>query len=279
MADIIRINDILPSREQLLAEFNRAITPDMTQEATQMLIARRLPVDAVNSLTIPQFNALKAASNHHCDTCSGRNKDCDKRILDFSYDGSSLIITAHDCQKARQALHADRVNKLIARANIPPRFSNFRAKDYNATTRNSDAIDAAEEAIFDDRCLFIHGDVGTGKTMLACIIAVERVHLLKPCLFVNVPDLLEQQRDKSDTDRDAFIKRVYEAPCLIVDDLGAEKPSDWTNEVLFKIYNRRYNDCKQTVTTSNLHPDALRQHTGERVARRVLHDATAVQII
>jgi len=277
LADIIHISEAL-NKAELLAQFNRAITPDMTGEATEMLLRLNLPVDAVNSLTIPQFNAMSASLQHHCDTCTGRDQSCDKRILQFFYDGNALQITASDCQKAKDAAHADRVSKLIARANIPPRFSRFRAKDYRATDRNSDAIDAAEDAIFDDKSLFIHGDVGTGKTMLACIIAVERVHLLKPCLFVNVPDLLEQQRDKSDDTRDAFLKRVYEAPCLIVDDLGAEKPSDWTNEILFKIYNRRYNDERQTVTTSNLPPTSLDNHTGARVARRVLHGANTVQI-
>lgn len=277
MANVTHISEAL-NKTQLLAQFNRAITPDMIAEATEMLLKLNLPVDAVNSLTIPQFNSMSAALQHHCDTCSGRDQSCDKRILQFFFDGSSLQITASDCLKAKDAAYADRVSKLIARANIPPRFCRFRAKDYRATNLNSAAIDAAEDAIFDDTSLFIHGGVGTGKTMLACIIAVERVHLLKPCLFVNVPDLLEQQRDKSDDTRDAFMKRVYETPCLIVDDLGAEKASDWTNEILFKIFNRRYNDCSQTIVTSNLPPDKLKNHVGARVARRVLHDATAVQI-
>lgn len=220
-----------------------------------------------------------------CPNCNGNNRDCGKTIFSVTIENGNLVTHSEPCQKAREAALKFQIDKLIERAHIPPRFRHLRATDYSASDRNADAIDAAETAILDGRSLYIFGDVGTGKTMLACVIAIEMAHRLKPCKFVNLPDLLESLREfnqKNNTtdaqNREDKLRTAYETKCLIVDDLGAEKPSDWTNEILFKIFNRRYNDCSQSIVTSNLPPNQLKNHVGSRNARRILQDANIVQI-
>lgn len=287
MADIIPINQTIPTVQQLMAEFNRPIPPDLTAEATEILLKLSLPVENVQFLTIPQFNILNGAVEQltMCKNCDGNNRNCDKITYTAEIVDGKLVTQKMPCELAQKAAFKRQVDTIIQRAKIPPRFRHFRATDYDASDRNADAIDAAEAAILDGASLYIHGDVGTGKTMLACIIAVEFAHRLKSCRFVNVPDLMESLREfnqiqhrDDDATREEKLRHIYETKRLIVDDLGAEKPSDWTNEILFKIFNRRYNDCSQTIVTSNLPPSKLKNHVGDRVARRVLHDAEIVQI-
>lgn len=251
------------------------------------MLKLNIPVENVQSLTIPQFNILSGAVEQltTCLHCDGNNRNCDKITYTAEIVNGELVTNSEPCKIAQKAAFVRQVNTIIQKAKIPPRFKHFRATDYKASDRNADAIDAAEAAILDGASLYIHGDVGTGKTMLACIIAVEFAHRLQACRFINVPDLLEdlrefnqiQRRDDDET-REEKLRHVYETKRLIVDDLGAEKPSDWTNEILFKIFNRRYNDCSQTIVTSNIPPNKLKNHVGDRVARRVLHDAEIVQI-
>jgi len=38
----------------------------------------------------------------------------------------------------------------------------------------------------------------------------------------------------------------------VLDDLGAEKTSDWTGQSIYTLISRRINDCKPTIVTSNL---------------------------
>ena len=71
-------------------------------------------------------------------------------------------------------------------------------------------------------------------------------------IFVSVPDLLMDIRDSFGTGGTAEILRsVQRAPCLVLDDLGAERMSEWVGEQVFAILNYRSNHELQTIITSN----------------------------
>ena len=77
-------------------------------------------------------------------------------------------------------------------------------------------------------------------------------------LFAGVPDLLMDIRDSFGTGRTAEILRsVQRAPCLVLDDLGAERMSEWVGEQVFAILNYRSNHELQTIITSNYGLTAL----------------------
>lgn len=57
---------------------------------------------------------------------------------------------------------------------------------------------------------------------------------------------------------------------LIVDDLGSERPTDWTSERLYALVNRRWMEEAPTVFTSNLAPDPLQDAIGERTFSRIV---------
>lgn len=176
-----------------------------------------------------------------------------------------------------QALRAaqKKAAALLTSARIPARFRNISAgKDFEVTAGNRAAVELAVRCIDDNAGAYFFGKVGVGKTMLACVIANERARQGKASLFVTLPDMLEELRDFDNPERRAEkLRLLYVTPCLIIDDLGAEKPTAWACETLFRVCNQRYNENLQTIFTSNFGLDKIAErmpeYTGARVVRRI----------
>ena len=164
---------------------------------------------------------------------------------------------------------------LIKSAKIPKIFSDVRAKDFKMSARNEHSAQIAIKAITENNGLFIYGDCGTGKTMLSSVIANERAELFKPSLFIGAVDIFQELNPYSSDSKTAANRKmlVKNSPCLIIDDLGAEKPSDWTKQTLFEIIDFRYRENLQTIITSNFSIDELKtrlsEYEGSRIIRRI----------
>ena len=104
--------------------------------------------------------------------------------------------------------------------------------------------------------LFIHGNPGVGKTMLAAIIANETVKRGRTVLFTKVSDLLRNVRStfnaKSEVKEMDMLTKFYECDCLILDDVRPERPKKkFATETLFEVIDFRYTAGVQTIITSN----------------------------
>jgi len=148
--------------------------------------------------------------------------------------------------------------------------------------------------------MLLWGSFGVGKTGLAVATmrAAIEAHGID-ALFVTVPDLLNEIRstfggsraprmpyaDDQETlpgmSAGKLQQAVREASLLILDDLGAEKPSVWTVETLFALINHRYVHELRTIFTSNLSPEQLasNDHLGERTAWRIVEMSDVVPVI
>lgn len=168
-----------------------------------------------------------------------------------------------------------RLADLIKSAKIPKIFSDVRAKDFKMSDKNEHSAKIAIKAITENNGLFIYGDCGTGKTMLSSVIANERAELFKPSLFIGAVDIFQELNPYSSDSKTAANRKmlVKNSPCLIIDDLGAEKPSDWTKQTLFEIIDFRYRENLQTIITSNFSIDELKtrlsEYEGSRIIRRI----------
>ena len=163
------------------------------------------------------------------------------------------------CRHERNRLARLRISRLFASARIPRAYEGDTFADYAVTAANRDAVNAAHMMVADEiKGLFLHGEKGTGKTKLAAIIANERARAGSPVLFASVPDLMADIRSsfKDGTTSEA-VQAVKNTPFLVLDDLGAEKMTEWVGEQLFCIVNHRYNECLQTVVTSNYNPTQI----------------------
>ena len=100
--------------------------------------------------------------------------------------------------------------------------------------------------------LILAGKAGTGKSHLAAAIALEVMRSGSQALFISVPELLNEMR-KSYQDHEFFSvrKKFYNAPCLVLDDLGKEKATEKGAEYLYQIIDYRYRNGMQTIITTN----------------------------
>ena len=104
--------------------------------------------------------------------------------------------------------------------------------------------------------LLLTGSIGVGKTHLAVGILQALVSERGASgLFYDYRDLLKQvqnsyNRQVSETELEV-LKPVFEAEILVLDELGASKPTDWVWDTVAHILNTRYNDRRTTIITTN----------------------------
>ncbi|SCD43434.1 DNA replication protein DnaC [Streptomyces sp. BpilaLS-43] len=90
-------------------------------------------------------------------------------------------------------------------------------------------------------------------------------------------DLYADLRPRPGVDSERELAAISRCPLLIIDDLGAAKASDWTEEITYRLINRRYNYELPTLITTNLRISDLRAYLGDRVASRLAQMITRVE--
>ena len=110
-----------------------------------------------------------------------------------------------------------------------------------------------------DSSFYLWGAAGVGKShqAAALLYQIKQNNMDKIFSWINVPSLLLQIRDtfqnkSTQTSELEIVKFYSEVDWLCLDDLGAEKSSDWSLQTLYLIVNERYEQEKTTIITSNL---------------------------
>lgn len=175
-------------------------------------------------------------------------------------------------------------------AEFPPRFANCALGDLDwEHVQPSAARGVLEEyvaqlaAYLDESVgLIISGPVGCGKTHLAIGAAKIAGALGHTVLFVNTPAWFQELRDAyatNDSTRERNrLEEMRQVDVLILDDLGAEKPSDWARERLYVVVNHRMLARRVTFVTTNRALEELEHAIGERVLSRLYGDALAISL-
>lgn len=101
--------------------------------------------------------------------------------------------------------------------------------------------------------MMLLGDIGTGKTFYASVIAGELYNRGKAVLFINMHEILEIYSDFKHKERQYRLNRMLKVyDLVIVDDLGTERSSNFAMENIFDFFNTRYESGKALIITSNL---------------------------
>lgn len=154
-----------------------------------------------------------------------------------------------------------KVQQLIEAARIPPRyqeclFENFDSLSPNLSRAKTMASRFVEEYPTVDFGLLILGACGVGKTHLA----VSIIHSLMLrygtwCVFCDFRELLKQIQSSFNpvarTTEWQILDPVLQCDVLLLDDLGAERPTDWVRDTFAYIINHRYNQKRTTLITTN----------------------------
>lgn len=130
--------------------------------------------------------------------------------------------------------------------------------------------------------LLIWGEPGNGKSHLAAAVC----HTVKEKgyipVFQSVPELLERIRHTFSGRKNAESERgimdaLLECDLLVLDDIGAEKVTDWVQDILFRIVDGRYRQKKPILYTSNLRPSELQERLGGRIYDRMMETSLLIE--
>lgn len=117
-------------------------------------------------------------------------------------------------------------------------------------------LDAALYADDPRGWLVLQGPNGGGKTTLALCVANRALSRGLQVVFQFVPNLLDHLRDTyrpgSEVTYDQLFEQVRSVPLLVLDDLGAQRATDWAIEKLVQIVKSRSLENLSTVITTNL---------------------------
>jgi len=166
-----------------------------------------------------------------------------------------------ECRVARRA------TRMVEQARIPRRYMHCTLEDYVPNYSGSNA--GLSAALMQARSfvkaypletngngLLLTGSIGVGKThlavgMLQALIAERGAR----GLFYDYRELLKQVQNSYNRNVDAteleVLRPVFEAEVLVLDELGASKPTDWVWDTVAHILNARYNDRRTTIITTN----------------------------
>ena len=182
--------------------------------------------------------------------------------------GSDRRVVRCDC---RIKLRAD---ALLAASRIPKRYEHCELSNFEfdgphrhlAPARMA-ACKFVEEYPLDNTGLLLIGSIGVGKTHLAVGIIKELIVSKGiACRFCDYRELLKQiQNSYNDSVKATeleVLRPVFETEVLVLDELGAVKPTEWVWDTVSLILNTRYNENRTTIITTNYPDDAPRDANG-----------------
>ncbi len=188
-----------------------------------------------------------------------------------------------------QCMKATMGERLLERARIPKRYEHCELANFEheGSFRGlSSAYMAAcrfvEEFPLESAGLLFVGPIGVGKTHLAAgvlkaLVADKGVH----GLFYDYRELLKQIQNSWNPQVQAsemdVLRPVFEAEVLVLDELGAVRPSEWVMDTVSYILNKRYNDRRTTILTTNyadLPPGEGEGASGRSAAARAAREET-----
>lgn len=131
------------------------------------------------------------------------------------------------------------------------------------------------------RWIYVHGQLGTGKTHLLSALVQSRFIWGWDCWFSFVPQFLERLKrsfNGSSEEMTADLQhRAENCDLLALDDIGAEKTTEWTLQILTNIVNERYQKGLAAIFSSNLTVDDLAKRYS-RLADRIRERALVVPL-
>jgi DNA replication protein DnaC len=198
------------------------------------------------------------------------------------------------------------LDRLLQKAEIPPRYESCSFENFNALTERLQvaktvAMKFVQEYPLVDCGLLIMGPCGVGKTHLAVSVLKELIWKREAeGLFYDFRDLLKKIQNSynsvSQTSEMQILEPVLECQVLVLDDLGAERPTEWVRDTIAYIVNSRYNRKLTTLITTNfddrpkeartladgtrlpVEDNSLQQRIGERLRSRLYEMCKVIRI-
>ena len=161
------------------------------------------------------------------------------------------------------------------------RFLNEKGQAYKVAYNYAKSFEQMKE---DNVGLLFYGDVGSGKTYLACSIANELIERKQVKVkIMNLSQVINQiQKSAFKLDSNEIINNLSNIPLLILDDLGIERDTSYAREQVYNIINSRYLKGRPTIFTTNLSLEIIQNPNidleYQRIYSRILEMTIPVKV-
>lgn len=236
-------------------------------------------------------NSAQNAPDH--DYYESPEIDGESEVCPLCYGSGMEVVAgkgARTCKCRKQKSHSN----LLEKARIPKRYTDCHFHTYRAFNPSQErafrfASRLAMEYPAVERGLLFMGTVGVGKTHLAVSILKGLTERGFSCLFYEFGSLLKEIQSSynsiSQTSELKVLAPVFDTEVLVLDEIGASKPSEWVRDTMAHIINTRYNDKKLTIFTTNYLDDrrtegieTLEDRIGVRLRSRLFEMSKTVII-
>lgn len=202
-------------------------------------------------------------------------------------DGGGLIyVPEYDAYKKCECMKLAWQNRLLSFANIPKEFQELKVGDFDTEMYDDECITAAKGAKAAavgfvknfskiremGRGLYFYSEMpGSGKTRLMASVGNAIVKMQSVSVrFITAANLFDKIKSTFNSEGNEYeemLKELKEIDVLLIDDVGAEMPTEWTASMFCSILNDRLTQSKITVFTSNYSVSALPYD--ERIRSRI----------
>jgi DNA replication protein DnaC len=230
---------------------------------------------------VPEAAPEDESANAAASASPAANEDAQPSACPVCFGSGMEVVEGKGARRCRcRTVSAQ--TRLLEAARIPKRYDKCSLQNYwpakgKYYTIQSNAFryayTLARQYPAVDRGLVLMGPVGVGKTHLSVAIIRDLIEKKGiPSLFYEFGSLLKAIQNSynpiSQTSELKVLAPVFEAEVLVLDELGASKPTDWVRDTMMQIINTRYNDRKLTIFTTN-YLDGRRKETDETLEDRI----------
>ena len=217
----------------------------------------------------------------HCGACN----EPLQRFVSLPFPGYEKRIIRRPCKCERaqfekeeqeQKYRADQVeiNKLKAASLIDEKFRSSTFDSFQITTDNAKQLKVCKRyaTAFETMCeknqgMILWGKPGTGKTFAAACIANYLIDRKISVIMTSFVKLISSFQNQGGESEEEIIDKLNRASLLIIDDLGAERSTDYALERVYNIIDSRYRARKPMLLTTNLTIEGMMSTDDIRYAR------------
>ena len=195
--------------------------------------------------------------------------DCEKKELD-----------AHKEKERQEELERQRRICFAETNMVNWTFENDDGKNAKLSEAMKNYVKNFTDFKKDGKGLLLYGTVGTGKTYYAACIANSLIDQGYSVLMTNFARLTNQIQGRFE-DKQEFIDSINKYTLLIIDDLGAERKSDFMQEMVFNIIDSRYRSGLPFIITTNLTAEEIKKPQEicySRIYDRVLERCFPIEV-
>ena len=226
---------------------------------------------------------------YYCGKCHTR-----KQTAVEVFGNTRIVPCICQCRKAemdaedearRQREHFDKVMRMRSvgfpeKAMTEWTFANDDGSNPKLSNAMRKFVDNFQTFQKEGKGLLLFGTVGTGKTFLAACVANALIDKGIPCLVTNFARIANEVQGMFEGKQE-YYDNLNKFPLLVIDDLSAERKTEYMQEIVFNVIDARYRSGLPLIVTTNLTREELLHPSGlayERIFSRLFEMTTPIEV-